>query len=181
MTITLDSQGTNMVDRNDVIPKDYCGIELSDHTIQLLTRLSQVSFSFKATGKKKTLQIWGPELQHGYIDSTVYQKKDLIGYRFPLANGNACHENLKDEDKLAAHFQKHYGCPPEAWRIHYGSASNTGKQYIRFLDPDWAYKVLLQDAKIEPAAFVTVESRQRHGLVADDPLRPVARCGIDPA
>ena len=102
MTITLDSQGTNMADRNDVIPKDYCGIELSDHTIQLLTRLSQVSFSFKATGKKKTLQIWGPELQHGYIDSTVYQKKDLIGYRFPLANGNACPENLKDEDKLAA-------------------------------------------------------------------------------
>ena len=135
------------------IDKNYCGKELSEATKQLLERLPAASFSTKATGSaQKTLRICGKnsEEQYGYIDDTVRQQSgDLIGYRFPEADGNACPENLKNEDKLAAHFQKHYGCPRNAWRIHSGSRH---KWYIRFRDPDWAYKVLLRDAKIEPAA-----------------------------
>jgi hypothetical protein len=115
-----------------IIPSNYAGPPLSDGAISLLTILQRYSLAPNVRDDaNKTIRVFHHGENRGYINSTVLQRRGVLGYHFAKLGSptDACPPHLAD--RLEDFFCDRYSCDATAIDIQIGSGSNKGKKYLR--------------------------------------------------
>ncbi len=153
------------------VPANYAGAPLSEALRSLLPILYRNSFYLVVTGHAgKTIRIERNGQNCGYINSTVIQRRGILGYHFAKHGSatDACPEELRSN--LVPYFCERYGCSASALDVYIKSEGNSGRAYLILKDPQVALRILLRDLGIEldqDLHIVTIKERYIEGRLVD--------------
>ena len=158
-----------------VLPREFAIPKVSDQILSLAAILARHGFRLEVTGPaSKTIRVKHGNDNFGYINSTVIQRKGVLGYHF-ARHGHAsdsCPEML--EPNLTEFFCDRYGCEATDIDVYVG-ATKKDRTFLIIENAQLALSVLLADAglKQDPDDVII----DKHGRFLEGRIKDVVMQG----